>query len=573
MGDVLEYLVDGTSGLAPGGVDGSAIICGVCSRGDVGKGYIIGKSSNLANMLGVGPLVDRVKDFLGTAGQKATIIAVPVHGEAGGYISAPRIVGQSPLCSISGYPQRNADIVVKIVSEGLIGIATLCISYDGGSTFGTAITSSKSLVLGVPSGEDGEATGATLLFSDNEAVLFEGTTYEISVRTSIGTISQIGEPGPQISITGEVKAAAQIVLQIIKNGGHNKATYKLSMDGGDNFQKTRTVPIDGIYPLLDFGVAINFPVGEYQAGTTYTCNLLAPEPTIVSVMQALETPLSLYDVEFVHVACASNSVDWSAVQAKADELWSLHRPTYFKMEARLPYAGEDLNDYTAYLLAEKQNFAGRFVQVCAQFGEVRETSGHSYFRNMAGLQAGRTISIPVQRATGRVKDGAISQASIPLGWDAVQPVLEKAGYLTAKKYAGLQGVYWGDSRTMADDTSDFRYEEVVRVVFKAVRKMRIAALKSMYDEVGDAMLGESALGIASLKASIENALDTMVKAIPSEMAGYLINIPKGQDILNNGVAVENTLIGIGIMREIKLYANYAYAGSNFDPRMKDAQGV
>ncbi len=50
MGDVLEYLVDGTSGIVPGGVEGSALICGVCSLGEVGKGYLIGKSSDLTRV-------------------------------------------------------------------------------------------------------------------------------------------------------------------------------------------------------------------------------------------------------------------------------------------------------------------------------------------------------------------------------------------------------------------------------------------------------------------------------------------------------------------------------------------
>ena len=35
MGDVLTYLIDGTSGLAPGGVDGKAIVAGVCSKGTI----------------------------------------------------------------------------------------------------------------------------------------------------------------------------------------------------------------------------------------------------------------------------------------------------------------------------------------------------------------------------------------------------------------------------------------------------------------------------------------------------------------------------------------------------------
>ena len=78
MGDVLTYLIDGTSGLAPGGVDGKAIVAGVCSKGTVGKAYLIGKRTNLEDMLGTGPLVDRVRDMLVVGGQGPVIVAVPV---------------------------------------------------------------------------------------------------------------------------------------------------------------------------------------------------------------------------------------------------------------------------------------------------------------------------------------------------------------------------------------------------------------------------------------------------------------------------------------------------------------
>ncbi len=50
-----------------------------------------------------------------------------------------------------------------------------------------------------------------------------------------------------------------------------------------------------------------------------------------------------------------------------------------------------------------------------------------------------------------------------------------------------------------------------------------------------------------------------------------MNIPAGQDITNNGVAVEVTLIGIPIIREIRLYNRYVYAGSRFDPRMEEKE--
>jgi hypothetical protein len=559
MGDVLEYLVDGTSGLAPGGVDGKAIIAGVCSRGEVGKAYLIGKRSNLADMLGTGPLVDTVRDVLATGGQEPVIVAVPVQGQSGGYITQPHIAGSSVKATTTGVPQANADITATVTTAGEIGTAELTITINGEST--EVVVTAESMPLG--------DTGATLLFPPGATLELEAE-YRVTVRTAIGPVTLQGVASPLIAVTGTVLAGAQLVVQIVKPGGRNEGTYRLSVDGGDNYGKTRTIPVDGLVGLADYGVTVTFPEGGYAGGATYLCDLLPPMPGIVDVMTALESPLALNDVEFVALAGPTDSVDWSAMQARAEELWNLHRPTYFKAAVRLPYDGEDLNDYTAYLQTEREAFAGRFVQACCQYGEVTDTGGERKRRNWCGLQAGRVMSIPVQRATGRVKDGPVSQGALPDGWEAVQPVLEEAGYLTAKKYAGLKGAYWGDSRTLAEDASDYRYEEVLRVVFKAVRKARIAALKSMYDEAGDPLFPADAGGLAYLKARIENALATMVAARPQELAAYVVDIPPGQDIVNNGVTVEITLIGIPIIRQIKLYASYVYAGGRFDPRLKAA---
>lgn len=83
MGDVLQYLIDGTSGIVTGGVDGKALVAGVCSKGIVGKAYLIGKRTDLAAMLGTGPLVDRVRDMLTTGGQAPYVVAVPYRGSLG----------------------------------------------------------------------------------------------------------------------------------------------------------------------------------------------------------------------------------------------------------------------------------------------------------------------------------------------------------------------------------------------------------------------------------------------------------------------------------------------------------
>ena len=95
----------------------------------------------------------------------------------------------------------------------------------------------------------------------------------------------------------------------------------------------------------------------------------------------------------------------------------------------------------------------------------------------------------------------------------------------------------------------------------------LRALASLYDEAGDAIDTANAAGIAFLKANIEAGLNAMAAASPQEIAAAVVTIPEGQDIVNNGIAVEITLLGIPIIRQISLHAKYVYSGSAFDSRL------
>lgn len=565
MGDVTEFIIDGTSGLAPGGVEGQCIVAGCCSRGEVGKGYLLGKRSDLVGLLGVGPLVDSLRDVFAVAGQDARVIAVPVEGAPGGYITECKHIGHGAKAYVAGVAASAADVVVTVTIGGANGAAAVQFSKDGGKTF------PAENVQPVP--EHGEVvitgTGARIIFeASDERPLIVDETYRFKVVTSVSEYRQSGE-GPAVTVEGEPKAGGQLRLLITRGGPLNTGLYQLSIDGGDNFGPRRTLPLDGKIIVSNLGLTLTLAAGEYQAGTIYSWEVLPPVPTIAAVMEALTIPLERYDVEFVYVVGPSDSVDWSAASALAQEQWNKHRPTYFKFEARQPYVNEDLHDWTSWLIAEREGFSSLYIQVVAAFGETADSTGLSRVRAWGGLNAGKTLLNPVQRAAGRVRDGAISQVRLPEGWnESIQGFLEDAGYITAKRYAGLYGAFWGDSKTMAEVTSDFQYEEVLRVTFKALRKARIAALKSLYDEAGDVLLPEHAVGLKFLRANLECALDTMVKAVPQEMAAYVVEIPLGQDIVNNGLAVELTFIGIPIIRSIKLYGKYVYAGGKFDPRLE-----
>jgi hypothetical protein len=467
-------------------------------------------------------------------------------------------VGEGPAGSTSGAVVGNAEAVVEIVAPGAPGLATCKVSLDGGATFGApaAVPENGQVAIG--------ASGITLVLAAGDLVAAD--TYAFTVRAPVGPITLVGT-GPDVTAAGEPKAAADVQLRIMRAGVRTVGTYQLTLDGGDNWGAERTIPVDGAIAIGAAGVTLTFPEQAAVAGDTYSFNILAPAPSISAVLTALEQLLALYDVEFVLVVAPSDSVDWAAMGAKADTLWNAHRPTFFLAETRLPFDNESIDVWTAAMIADKQGFSHRFVAVCSAFGEVSDYTGLRLTRVWSGLLAGRLLSIPVMRAPGRVRDGAISQGSLPdLYTEAHQQQLEATGFVSARRYAGLAGVFWGDERTLADVTSDYQYLTVLRVVFKAVRKARIAALKSMYDEAGDPVL--EATGLDFLQVNIETALNTMVAAIPKELAGFVVAIPPGQDIVNNGVGVEMTLIGIPIIRQIKLFASYAYAGGAFDPRLQ-----
>ena len=267
MGDVLTYLVDGTSGLAPGGVDGKAIIAGVCSKGQVGKAYLIGKRTNLNSLLGIGPLVDRLRHMIATAGQEPVIVAVPVASRQSSYISDVKVSGSKIAPNVSGIAAKNADIVVKVATQGELDSATLEVSTDGGKTFKSPVSASEQVVIGY--GDD--ATGVTLVFPE-DASLEAGARFSCVARTSVGPVEIIGDQAsPKIEVdAGQngVLAGGELVIQIVKSGKLNDGTFQYSVDGGDSFERVRTIPVDGNFAIADLGVSLGFTQGTYALSSS-----------------------------------------------------------------------------------------------------------------------------------------------------------------------------------------------------------------------------------------------------------------------------------------------------------------
>jgi len=460
FGDVLEYIIDGTSGLSPGDVSGAGMAVGVCSLGEVGKGYLLGPQSDIEGLLGVGPLVDRLKDLFQYGGQECYVIAVPAEGD----------------------------------TEGSCGDVT---------------------------------------------------------HTGTGTATH--------ETSGTVLMDADVLIEIMTGGGlSDSIKCRYSIDGGNSWDKYQVIPANGVLTIEPTGAIITFtdavtePENSFVVGDTYAFDSIAPVASLTNIMDAIDYPLSVFDVEFVYVAGASDSTDWATFGAKTEELWNDHRPTFFLCESDLPASEETIDDWVTALVGDADGFAHPYVAVNAGFGKIAMSDGHLLKRNAGGVLTGLVSKIPVMRSVGNVQECRVSNVILPdIYTNAHAKALDDAGYCTLRTYAGLSALFYSNGRTQADVISDYQFIEVVRTVFKAVRLSRIAALKSMQLEATEGQL-------AKCKADVEQALNTMVAAIPQELDHYLVTIPPDQDIVNNGLAIEEDLYGIPIIRKIKLFFRYYY---------------
>ncbi len=558
---VFEYIVDGVSGISPKGpID--CMVVGVCSTGTPGTAYPIGKRTNLVETLGYGPLVGRLQDvFQSSRSDDLSIIAVPVAGNPATYIGSVTLQGTGPSAqaSTASTIASNADVVVKVTTGGDLGTAEISISEDGGNNFADATATPANGIVSIG------ATGATITLQDG---LVTDDEYAFVTRLSIGPVSQSGT-GPTIVPGGTVKAAAQVQILITDDGGLNEGSFQISLDDGNSFSLDKAIPSEGTYNIDEIGVSLTFTDADYVSDEIYYFNVLAPVPNISSIIAAIESPLQLFDVGSVYITGPSNSTDWAALGTKADELFADHRPTFFVGESRLPGADETFQTWANDLIADTKGFSHRFVSICCAHGEATTSGGKLISRNWAGLMVGRLLTEKTNRHIGRVKSGTIEGAFLDAEFYDVQQVLEDANYVTAITIQGLDGCYWGDDRTMANDISDYQNIRVVRTVFKGLRLARTSALKFVRDEAEDPVLfGNS--GLSALKADIDITVsNTMVgTGASNELAGFFSVIPNGQTI-SNGVDVELNFIGLPVIESIRLHAKYSIAGTAYDARLEE----
>lgn len=160
---------------------------------------------------------------------------------------------------------------------------------------------------------------------------------------------------------------------------------------------------------------------------------------------------------------------------------------------------------------------------------------------------------------GNLADWCISGAQSSAVSQTLQNSLDEKGFIFFKFHAGLPGIYFNDSHTGAEITSDYAYIENVRTMNKAVRIIR----KTMLPNVNAPVLIDPVTGklplpvVSSYQEQVNKAVkESMLNS--SEISGFNYFIDPNQNILSTSeLNSEFDLIPTGTARTIRVSVQFS----------------
>lgn len=369
------------------------------------------------------------------------------------------------------------------IQDGALGV--LLPSNDGASlkfgvaTSGTvntiyALTTLKQVKDTFGSGPLAEALATHIALSGKPVY---GVRVNASVAGTIGTITKGRALAPTITAAGTVLDAFQVQLEVLATGALGAATFKYSLDGGDNYSAETVVPSGGTFVLPNTGVTLTFPSGTYEDGDTYSFDTVAPAYSLSDLNAAIDVVLAdKREWGFMHVVGAASSTIFAGVATRLAEATSVFRYAFAVLEAA--------DDTDANLITAYSNSADSRVGVVAGYVEqVSPLTGRVHKRSAAWAYCGRLAAIPPQQDPGRVLTGALPGINSLYRDEFATPGLDSARFTTLRTIIGRAGYWVTNGRLMAAEGSDYDLVQNRRVMDKACRVARNAALQFLNDNV------------------------------------------------------------------------------------------
>lgn len=373
---------------------------------------------------------------------------------------------------------------------------------------------------------------------------------DVAGTNSVVTATKTG--GGNMTVAGAPLDAYQVTVEILSDGGLNAAAFRYSLDGGDTWSGRQTVPTGGAFIIAGSGLTLTFTAGaqpntSFLTGDRYTFNTTAPSASVASLGAAIDALLTTnLEFDLVHVAGPTTSAVWTILASRAATAAQAGRYFHFVAETRCPTGGETAAAWATALVSEVATFSDTRVTLVAGRAEITDyLTGRQVERNIAGIYTGRLAGIPEQKSPAEVALGSLPLVVrlAPAGITATDlSTLNDAKLVVVWTILGLTGYYLAEGHIKATDTSDYQTVELRRIMDKACRLVRRAAVR--YDHAEG-----TPEGVAALEAQLTSPLENEMQG---QILSGLVVIPS-QDVLTTGTLVARVrIVPIPIMREIEV---------------------
>lgn len=362
-------------------------------------------------------------------------------------------------------PSENVQVKIGVASQGPVGEIV-------------ALSSLEATKAALGSGPLAEAVAASLAMAG-------GTVYALRAPASVP--GQIAPRLTSLTGTGSISVSGapldeyDLRVQILQNGNRGTATFRYTLDGGDVWSPEIAVPTSGTYPVPDSGLSLTFSDGasgtSFASGDLYAFTCTAPAYTLSDLNAAFDVLLAdPREWGWVHVVGAASPAVAAAVAQRMAEAEATYRFAFAIVEAP--------DDTDANLLAQWASFASKRVGVVAGYTEeVSPLTGRVNRRSAAWRYTGRLAQIPIQEDPGRIRRGSLDGIVRLHRDEFATPGLDPAGFTTLRTIIGRRGFYVTNGRMKASEGSDFQYVNLRRVMDRACRVARNAALIFLKDNV------------------------------------------------------------------------------------------
>lgn len=389
-----------------------------------------------------------------------------------------------------------------------------------------------------------------------------------STDGTVGDITKTGTGTGSCTASGAPYNSYSIIVSITGQGTLNTALFKYSVDGGYSYSDELTVPLSGTYEIPSTGITLQFTVGDpetdsFLIGDAYSFSTTAPAMTNADVIAAIAKLRSITETfELVHIVGESTADLWAAVAAEQLTLQNTyHKPEMFILEAYAPNQGETAEAYAARLEADRKSVSNYNIQVVAARSYYVKMDGTTREINNAGIVCGWYAVAKPQQSIGQTNAFSVSTdkmlSLLPSGIEDYISDLDDAGFLTFRRYDGLDGYYVNNARVMCPDGSDYPYAEDVRILNKIIRKARAEALTQLQ---GDVDLEDVDGDLAAKAAFIQTPLDEMVRQ--QEISSVVVTVPSDQDVeTTEAMQVKVRYVAHGKVREIDVDVGRTSASS------------